>query len=660
MHKLQSHCSSTIGLLVILCVSTAVSLAQRPKEPIDPFAVLPPSDALIVLDFNRYSSEMIPRLLIDEPDARALVIAPTDSNMPELLDSRAIQRLVVGVRYKAPQNEKIPSDVEVVTVAQSSEAGQLPALIRSKGSGKYREQQYAGKTLYIRQSEPAEPGSQAAQHIEWAIVSLDANTVVFGDPAYVRSSIDLTSGKGTTVSAEFVAAVRRNPKALFSAAGTLPPASMFAGQQFANTELDHMLSSLKRFDASLQVTPAGLEVAVTLTTASAEQTKGLVDLLNAFKTLAVSIGPVKTKQDKVARDLIKGLVISSEGSEVQIRDEIPQPSIDQLAKQFSASVYFSRGLAHALKEESDAAITDYDKSIRLDPENANAFVNRGKARANKGALDEAIVDYDKAISMDPDYALPYNNRCFAQVKKGNFDAAIADCDKAIALEPNFAYAYNNRGQAYAAQGKLDKAMPDYDKSIALDAENIFAYRNRGDARLKSENWDGALADYERCITINAKSADGYNGRGLVHFYKEESDEAIADFDKAIAINPDATVYLNRGYARKQKSDYDGALADFDKAISLNPKSAEAYNARGLMHYYKDQLDQSIADYDKAIAVDPKYAFAYGNRAVSLVTLHRDMEAEKYLKKCFELDESLRPYFERLVNEVMKVRNTKRK
>jgi tetratricopeptide (TPR) repeat protein len=95
----------------------------------------------------------------------------------------------------------------------------------------------------------------------------------------------------------------------------------------------------------------------------------------------------------------------------------------------------------------------------------------------------------------------------------------------------------------------------------------------------------------------------------------------------------ATIYLNRGLARNQKSDYDGAISDFDKAISLDSKSADAYNARGLAHYYKVDLERSIADYDKAIAINPSFAEAYGNRAVSLVTLHRDVQAEKDLKKC---------------------------
>ena len=130
------------------------------------------------------------------------------------------------------------------------------------------------------------------------------------------------------------------------------------------------------------------------------------------------------------------------------------------------------------------------------------------------------------------------------------------------------------------------------------------------------------------------------------------------FDRAIAISPVAPIYTNRGLARSQKSDYDGAIVDFDKAISLDPKSADAYNFRGLAHYYKVHLDQAIADYDKAIAIDPNFAEAYGNRALSLLTLRRDAQAAQDFKRCFELDESLRPVFDALVKEIKKIRPTK--
>src|ERR1044071_5954598 len=379
MFKVQSHCSSALRLLAILCISTAVSVAQKPSShtessrnlvqaPVDAFAVLPASDAVIVLDLKRFYGEMIPRLLVDEPDVRALVLAASpDATTPQLLDPRGAQRAVVGIRYNKPPDEKTPSEFSVITVAQSNEAGELPALIRSKGHGKYREEQYGGKLLYITPVEHSEPPA------EWAIVALDASTLVFGSPAYVRSSIDVLADKDKKVSADLVAAVKKNPNALLNAAGLLPPSIMSSPPQLSKSDWSQMMSSVKQIYVSVDLITAGLAVAGTLTTTSPEQTKSLMDLMGAIKTLVVSLGPNKTSEDKVARELVKGLVISSGGNEVQVKDEISQASINQLAKQYAAQMYFSKGLAHVQKGESEAAITEYDKVIKLDPESSNAF-----------------------------------------------------------------------------------------------------------------------------------------------------------------------------------------------------------------------------------------------------------------------------------------------
>ena len=565
MTTVQKHFYSVLGVLAVLCISTAISLAQTTTT--DPFAVLPPSDALITLDLKRFYSDAVPRLLVNEQEARLLVTALPDLRTVDLLNPRSVQRLVVGIRYNHSQ-----TDFEVVTVAQSSEAGQLPAFIQSRGAGKYREQPYAGKILYITKLELPKLTGQAtsSDEMEWAIVALDANTLAFGDPAYVRSSIDVSTGKGATVSAELVTTVKRNPNALLSAAGLLPPSLMSAAQQLVNSDLSQTLSSLKRFYASVELVPAGFDVAVTLDTTSPEQSRKLADLLTAFKTVIVNVSPGKTKQDKVTRDLFKGLEVSAEGTEVRIRGEVTQANVNELAKQGVAGIYVDRGVAQLQKGDSDAAIAEFDKAIMLDSESANAFVNRGKARANKGSFDAAIADYDKATALDPDDALAYNNRCFVRVKKGDFDAAIVDCDKSIALDPSFAYSYNNRGLAFASQGKLDKAIVDYDKSIALDAENIFAYQNRGDARMRTKNFDGALADFDKALTINARSAEAYNGRGVAHFHKGELDQAIADYDKAIAINPNlAEAYGNRALPLLMLRRDAQAERDLNKCFELN-------------------------------------------------------------------------------------------
>jgi hypothetical protein len=109
--------------------------------------------------------------------------------------------------------------------------------------------------------------------------------------------------------------------------------------------MSRTLSSLKSFYASVELTPTGFEVLVSLDTTTAEQAKTVADVLTAFKTVSGTLAPGKTTQDKLVRELVKGLVISAVNNEVGVRDEIAQSTVDLLVKQVSSAMYIDQGLA---------------------------------------------------------------------------------------------------------------------------------------------------------------------------------------------------------------------------------------------------------------------------------------------------------------------------
>jgi tetratricopeptide (TPR) repeat protein len=66
-----------------------------------------------------------------------------------------------------------------------------------------------------------------------------------------------------------------------------------------------------------------------------------------------------------------------------------------------ASAYVNRGFINSLRGNADAAITDFTKSIRLDPKNINTFYLRSNALVRTGDLEAALADISRAIQIDP-------------------------------------------------------------------------------------------------------------------------------------------------------------------------------------------------------------------------------------------------------------------
>ena len=70
------------------------------------------------------------------------------------------------------------------------------------------------------------------------------------------------------------------------------------------------------------------------------------------------------------------------------------------------------------------------------------FVSRGTSYFRLGQYQHAIEEYDKALKMDPNDAIGYYNRGLSYRRLGQYQRAIEDCDKAIELDPDNAEPYN--------------------------------------------------------------------------------------------------------------------------------------------------------------------------------------------------------------------------
>ena len=113
-----------------------------------------------------------------------------------------------------------------------------------------------------------------------------------------------------------------------------------------------------------------------------------------------------------------------------------------------ARPYSHLGTAYNDQGNMTLAISEYNKSLELDPNDVQTINDRGNVYAKQGNYAKAIVDFTKAIEMSPNFAEPYYDRGLVLSIQGNFTQAIADYSKAIELNPHFADAYNNRAVSY--------------------------------------------------------------------------------------------------------------------------------------------------------------------------------------------------------------------
>ncbi len=168
---------------------------------------------------------------------------------------------------------------------------------------------------------------------------------------------------------------------------------------------------------------------------------------------------------------------------------------------------------------------------------AYVYVKRGRRKYDDGDAAGAITDLDKAIKLNPNDAEAYKYRAKAKAKLGNLVGAIADYNQAIKLKSDDDYAYSHRGMAKSELGDHDGAIDDHDKAIRLSPKSAYFYNNRGEAKRSVGDYAGAVEDYNQAIKLNPKYSTAYYHRGLAKEALGQQAAAKIDFEKAKASLP---------------------------------------------------------------------------------------------------------------------------
>ena len=127
---------------------------------------------------------------------------------------------------------------------------------------------------------------------------------------------------------------------------------------------------------------------------------------------------------------------------------------------------------------------------------ADDYYNKGISKFNIKDYKGAISEFNKTIILNPNYADAYINRGISKKKTLDYTGAIADYNKAIQLNPNNSDYFYNRGIAKYNLEDYNGSISDFNKAIELDSDNSDAYTMKEDATKKLKGNSGAFNNKE--------------------------------------------------------------------------------------------------------------------------------------------------------------------
>ncbi|MBI5562498.1 MAG: tetratricopeptide repeat protein [Deltaproteobacteria bacterium] len=126
-----------------------------------------------------------------------------------------------------------------------------------------------------------------------------------------------------------------------------------------------------------------------------------------------------------------------QSAQTQAQTQQPSGAAENVA---AAKEHFQTGMQFDMKGQNDAAIKEYEESLRLNPNSPEVHNNLGFAYFDKGDTGRAIANQTEALKLNPELANAYYGLAQALEKKGDKKGAIENWKQYIArAEPHSKY-----------------------------------------------------------------------------------------------------------------------------------------------------------------------------------------------------------------------------
>jgi hypothetical protein len=294
-------------------------------------ASLPESDAVAQIKLKQLLNEAMPRILANSPARLSEVNASIESFKNRTgLDARMFQQIALGIRFTFPSE----GTTKLETVALANGAFSSAAMVaagRVASNGKYREEKYRDKTIYVFTLDETIRvlGVFDFKITELAAAPLDDNTLALGNLAAVRGVLDAARSR-KRANPELITLASRDPNAIIGFGANMSE-RLVGNLDIGNAPIAADLKMLRQVYGSVGTTERDLQLFLGARAVNATAAKSLGDTLEGLKQFgALLVGRLTGAKGVLAKSALSNLQIVTDANELQIRTSVAQAEIGPL------------------------------------------------------------------------------------------------------------------------------------------------------------------------------------------------------------------------------------------------------------------------------------------------------------------------------------------
>ncbi len=239
----------------------------------------------------------------------------------------------------------------------------------------------------------------------------------------------------------------------------------------------------------------------------------------------------------------------------------------------------------------EMAFLQYEKALRLNPNDIQIVYKKGLVFLVKGMNKEAIKEFQEVLKKMPDHVLAHEGLSEALFKIGRFEEAEKQLQQALKIDSKRWRAHNFRGIIYNYRKQYEKAIDEFRAAITLEPGEGLLYNNLGISYSLMGKYEEAVLVFQEALKTKATHGKIYNNLGVALGKLGRYQEALEAFKRG---GDEAQAYNNLGCMYFQQGEYYKAILNFQKAMDI--KNTYYINAaNNLERAKKALLKQTSSD-----------------------------------------------------------------
>jgi tetratricopeptide (TPR) repeat protein len=134
--------------------------------------------------------------------------------------------------------------------------------------------------------------------------------------------------------------------------------------------------------------------------------------------------------------------------------------------------WYNLGVLRGDQGRPGEAMADYERTLALNPWNAEAKNNMGQIEFSQGHYERARELYLQSLAINPGNPMCHNSMGTLFIRMGEKEKARGEFQKAVDLDPYFTTARNNLGLTYQLEGRYDLCYRCYKMSVEMDPSDV--------------------------------------------------------------------------------------------------------------------------------------------------------------------------------------------